>query len=73
MKLQEKRDIKILHKAARLTVLALLLEKRKPGRPKKREFDTKALAEAMGVSQRSIQRDIHLAEQVRRLARCLSV
>ena len=54
-----------LHKAARLAYLALMLEARQPGRPPKHEFDTANLARDFGVTQRSIQRDLHEAWKVR--------
>lgn len=62
-----------IFKAARLALLALLLEQRGPGRPKKREWDTAALASLLGVSQRSIQRDLHQAQQVRYMFRKISL
>ncbi len=54
-----------LNKAARIAYLVLLLEKRNPGRPPHHEFDSAELAGILGVSQRSIQRDLHDAWRVR--------
>lgn len=56
-----------LTKAARLCYMVMLLDRRGPGRPRKREFDTAVLAERLGVSRRSIQRDIHVAQRVREI------
>jgi len=61
------RDVQILQRAARLAYLVLLLESRGPGRPRKRQFDTAEIAHHLGVTQRSIQRDLHLAQQVREI------
>jgi transcriptional antiterminator len=54
-----------LNKAARIAYLVLLLEKRNPGRPPHHEFDSVELAQKLGVSQRSVQRDLHDAWKVR--------
>ncbi len=67
MPYNENRDVKILHKAARIAYLVLLLEKRGPGRPRKRELDTAKIAKQLGVTQRSIQRDLHFVAQVREI------
>jgi predicted DNA-binding transcriptional regulator YafY len=56
-----------LHKAARLATLVLMLEHRGRGRPRKREWNTAKLADLFGVSRRSIQRDIKLADTVRQM------
>jgi hypothetical protein len=53
-----------LYKSARIAYLVLMLRKRGLGRPRKMEFDTAALAKTLGVTQRSIQRDLHFAGQV---------
>jgi hypothetical protein len=53
-----------LAKAARIAYLVLLIRTRGPGRPRKMEFDTANLAILLGVTQRSIQRDLHFAGQV---------
>lgn len=60
-----------LHKAARIAYLALILMQRGVGRPKKREFDTADIARRLGVTQRSIQRDLKYAEHVAQLVRSL--
>ena len=57
-----------LNKAARIAYLALLLGERGVGRPRKQEIDTAAIAARLGVTQRSIQRDLHYAQQVWALA-----
>ena len=55
----------VLPKAARIAYLVLLEEKRGPGHPRKRELDTAEIAKRLGVTQRSIQRDLHFAKRVR--------
>jgi hypothetical protein len=57
----------VLPKAARIAYLVLLVEKRGPGKPRKKEFDTAEIASRLGVTQRSIQRDLHFAHQVREI------
>lgn len=58
-----------IHKAARIAYLSLCLLERKRGRPPKHEFNTVELARRLGVSQRSIQRDLHYAWQVKELVK----